>query len=127
MFGSTLAREEGFDEDEWRRRASRPVTYVATRGGRDVGLAGVHEFDGTWQVVSMWIDPGSRGKGIVDGLMRACEATAREAGADRLTLGVMEDNPAGRTAYRRLGFAFTGRRDHIREGRDELWMEKRLT
>lgn len=127
MFGSTLARETAFEEDEWRRRASRPVTFIASRAGSDVGLAGVHEFDGEWQVVSMWITPMARGTGVVDTLMEACEEAARDAGASHLTLGVMEDNPAGRGAYERLGFTYTGKRDHIRDGRDELWMSKELS
>lgn len=126
MFGSTLAREQSFDEVEWRARAQRPVTFLASRAGRDVGLAGVHEFEGRWQVVSMWIMPEARGTGVVDALMEACEGVVREAGASSLILGVMEDNPAGLQAYRRLGFTFTGHRQHVRDDRDELWMSKTL-
>jgi len=126
MFGSTLDREQTFDEAEWRRRAQRPVTFLASLAGRDVGLAGVHEFDGTWVVVAMWVAPDVRGSGVVDALMEACEGAARRAGADTLVMGVMEDNTAGRRAYRRLGFRPTGRRDHVRDGRHELWLAKSL-
>lgn len=126
MFGSTLTREKAFGEAEWRQRAQRPATFLASRSGDDIGLAGVHEFDGQWTVVSMWIAPGVRGSGIVDALMDACENTVREAGSDVITLGVMEDNRAGRSAYHRLGFRPTGRRDHVRQGRYELWMTKLL-
>lgn len=126
MFGSTLTRERAFGEDEWRKRAQRPATFLAALHGDDVGLAGVHEFDGQWTVVSMWIAPVVRGSGIVDALMEACEHLVREAGSDVITLGVMEDNRAGRSAYHRLGFRPTGRRDHVREDRYELWMAKPL-
>lgn len=126
MFGSTVLRERAFDEAEWRQRAQRPVTFLASRAGRDVGLAGVHEFDGRWTVVGMWIAPEARGAGIVDALMEACENAARQAGAETIVLGVMEDNMAGRSAYRRLGFTPTGRRDHIRDGRYEQWLAKPL-
>ena len=126
MFGSTLPREEAFDEAEWRRRAQRPVTYLASRGGRDVGIAGVHEFDGIWTVVGMWIAPEDRGTGVVDALLQACEDAVARTGSNTIVMGVMEDNGAGLRAYRRLGFTQTGRRDHVRDGRHELWLAKTL-
>ena len=125
-FASTLTREQAFDEHEWRRRATRPATFLASRNGRDIGLAGVYEFDGVWTVMGMWVEPEARGTGAVEALMGACEKVAREAGATTLVLGVMEDNPRGQRAYRRLGFELTGARDHVRDGRDELWMTKTL-
>src|SRR6476659_2543118 len=57
MFGSTSAKELAFYEEEWRRRAARPATFVAARDGRDVGMAGVYEFDAGWCVMGMWIAP----------------------------------------------------------------------
>lgn len=127
MFGSTLTREQAFDEAEWRKRAARPATFIASRDGVDVGLAGVFFEDATgWSVMSMWIAPAARGTGVVEALIHACEAVAREAGASQVTLGVMEDNLRGRRAYSRLGYALTGVREHVREGRDELMMAKPL-
>lgn len=126
MFGSTLSREQAFDEAEWRRRAQRPVTFLASRGGCDVGLAGVHEFAGIWTVVGMWIAPEDRGTGVVDALVQACEDAVTRAGSDTIALGVMEDNAAGLSAYRRLGFTLTRRRDHVRDGRHEAWLAKTL-
>jgi RimJ/RimL family protein N-acetyltransferase len=126
MFGSTLAREQAFEEEEWRRRAARPATFVASRDGVDVGMAGVYEFDAGWCVMGMWIAPGARGTGVVDALIDVCESAARDAGATSLALGVMEDNPRGRRAYARLGYEPTGAREHVRDGRDELWMAKPL-
>jgi ribosomal protein S18 acetylase RimI-like enzyme len=126
MFGSTLAREQAFDEDEWRRRAARPATFVATRGGVDVGTAGAYEIEGVWWVMGMWIAPDARGSGVVEALLDACESVARDAGAARMTLGVMADNPRGCAAYLRLGYGFTGERVHVRAGRDELIMSKQL-
>ncbi len=126
MFGSTLAKEQAFDEEEWRRRAARPATFVASRDGADVGMAGVYEFDAGWCVMGMWIAPGSRGTGVVDALIDVCESAAQGAGATTLALGVMEDNPRGRRAYVRLGYELTGAREHVRDGRDELMMAKPL-
>jgi len=124
MFGSTLARERSFDEAEWRRRAARPATFLASRNDRDVGMAGVYELDGEWWVMGMWLAPDARGTGVVEALARACETVAQEAGAATAALRVMEDNPRGRRAYLRLGCRPTGTREHVRDGRDELFMAK---
>lgn len=126
MFGSTLAKEQSFDEAEWRRRAARPATFLASRDGVDVGMAGVYEFDGGWFVMGMWLAPVARGTGVVEALVHACESVAQTAGATTVALGVMEDNPRGRRAYVRLGYDFTGTREHVRDGRDELFMTKTL-
>jgi ribosomal protein S18 acetylase RimI-like enzyme len=126
MFTSSVAREQAFDEAEWRRRASRPTTFIASRGGGDVGIAGVYEFDDGWSIAGMWIAPTARGTGVVEALIQACESVAQAAGATTITLGVTEDNPRARSAYLRLGYQFTGERQHVRDGRDELFMAKAL-
>jgi ribosomal protein S18 acetylase RimI-like enzyme len=127
MFGSTWTKERSYDEQEWRRRAARPATFIASRGGVDVGLAGVYEFDARWCVMGMWISPPARGTGIVQLLVESCEAVAREAGVDTIALWVMEDNPRGLRAYHRLGYQLTGEREHVRHGRHQLLMTKRLS
>ena len=96
MFSSSLAREHAFDAAEWRRRASRPATFIASRVGVDVGIAGVYEFDDGGSIAGMWIAPAARGTGVFEALIRACESVAQGAGAPAVTLGVMEDNPRGR-------------------------------
>ena len=126
MFGSTSAREQAFDEAEWRRRAARPATFIAVRDGVDVGLAGAYELDVGWFVMGMWLAPTARGTGLVEELIAACEGVALDAGAREILLGVMEDNPRGRGAYARLGYVPTGDRVHVRDGRDELFLVKRL-
>ncbi len=126
MFGSTLARELSFDEAEWRRRAARPATFLASRDDVDLGMAGAYAFDDGWSIAGMWLAPPARGTGVVEALVGACESVARQAGATSISLGVMADNPRGRRAYLRLGYAFTGRREHVRDGRDELFMIKAL-
>ena len=126
MFGSTLAREQAFDEAEWRSRAARPATFIASRDGVDVGMAGVYEFDEGWSIAGMWIAPAARGTGVVETLIQACESVAKAAGATAVALGVMEDNPRGRGAYLRLGYDFTGTSEHVRDGRHELFMTKTL-
>jgi ribosomal protein S18 acetylase RimI-like enzyme len=126
MFGSTLAREQELDEVEWRRRAARPATFLASRDGVDIGMAGVYETDGTWWISGIWVAPAARGTGAVDALIDACESVAQAAGATTVALLVMEDNARGRRAYVRLGYTLTGARVPARDGRDELAMVKTL-
>jgi RimJ/RimL family protein N-acetyltransferase len=126
MFGSTWAKEQAFDEAEWRRRAARPATFIASRDGADVGMASVYEFEAGWCIMGMWLAPTARGTGVVEELIKACEAEAVAAAASTIALWVMEDNPRGQRAYTRLGYAFTGAREHVRDGRDELLMTKTL-
>jgi ribosomal protein S18 acetylase RimI-like enzyme len=126
MFSSTLAREQAFDEAEWRRRAARPVTFLASAGDVDVGIAGVYEFGGRWWVMGMWVAPHARGAGVVEALVNACECVVQDAGATTVTLCVMADNPRAHRAYGRLGFTFTGEREQGRDGTDELLMTKSL-
>lgn len=126
MFGSTWAKEQSFEEAEWRGRAARPATFLAARDGVDVGMAGVYELDDGWYVMGMWLAPAARGTGVLEALVHACESVAQAAGATTVMLGVMEDNPRGRRAYVRLGYDFTGARVHVRDGRDELFMAKTL-
>ena len=73
-----------------------------------------------------WSAPVARGTGLVEALVGACESVAEDAGATTVALWVMEDNLRGRHAYVRLGYDFTGNREHVREGRDELLMSKTL-
>lgn len=127
MFGSTYERELDFDEAEWRRRAERTVTYLATRSATDVGIAGVYEFDVGWCVMGMWLRRDVRGSGAVDELIAACVRTALEHDASHLTLWVMEDNPRGIRAYERNGFRLTGDAEAGRDGRRELVMARALS
>jgi ribosomal protein S18 acetylase RimI-like enzyme len=126
MFGSNFAREEAFDEAEWRARAARPATFLSALDDADVGIAGVYELEGRWSVRGMWVAPGARGAGVVEALVAACEDQATASGAEELWLGVMEDNPRGISAYSRLGFSLTETRRHIRDARFEVAMVKKL-
>lgn len=109
-FCSTLAREQVFEPGEWRSRAARPVTVVASRDGEDVGMAGVFEDDGEWCVMGMWVAPEARGTGVVEALVDACVEHVRAAGVPRVHLWVRVGNDRGRRTYERLGFTDTGQR-----------------
>jgi RimJ/RimL family protein N-acetyltransferase len=123
MFGWTLAREQAFDETEWRARAERPATFIASRDDVDMGIAGVFRFPEGWCVMGMWVSSEARGLGTVDALLHACEGFV---GTGLVGLWVMEDNPRGSRAYSRLGYSPTETRQHVRDNRFEVLMVKVL-
>ncbi|MEU8662179.1 GNAT family N-acetyltransferase [Actinoplanes philippinensis] len=113
-FGSQLAdwQGDGDREERWRDRLAIPgsVNVVATVDGQPVGMAsGVPAGeDGVVELISMYVAPGGRGRGIGDLLVGAVEQWAREGGARTLRLSVAEGNDNAIALYRRAGFAATG-------------------
>jgi ribosomal protein S18 acetylase RimI-like enzyme len=110
-FGSRLADWQDADEERWRDRLAIPgsVNFVALLEGKPAGMAsGVPGEDGIPELISMWVSPAGRGKGIGDRLVQAVAQWARLQGAAVLRLGVAEDNEQAATLYRRNGFTGTG-------------------
>lgn len=112
-FWSTTEGEARLAVDVWRRRLARPdaATFLAVRGGRDVGLAiGAphHAHPGDAGLYSVWIAPEVRGSGLADHLVMAVVEWARAAGHPRIRLDVADDNPRAVGLYARLGFRPTG-------------------
>ena len=111
-FGSTLEREQGFTEDDWRQRVSGPVYVVLDPA--PVAVGGIVGRDGVGQVWGMWTDPAHRGRGharrILDVLTPLHE---------RVQLHVNLANPAARTVYERYGFVGTGEVEPLRLGSDQ--------
>lgn len=133
-FGSTLAdwQGDGDREDRWRARLSIEGSHnvVATADGQPVGMAsGVPATEaGVVELISMWVSPAGRGRGVGDALIAEVERWARSSGATLLRLDVSDGNRAAAALYERNGFVFTGELgDVMPDGvRRERVMEKRL-
>lgn len=153
-FASTLAKEQAYDDDHWRRRAGSGRTFGAFDGPKIIGLAtGIptEELDapgrsaaatpkaaipsttaaahrpGTepdWQLVGMWVAPDYRGQGVADRLVETVCDRAREAGAATVTLWVTEINDRAIALYRRHGFGPTGIRELVWPEEPESWEQK---
>lgn len=116
-FYRTYAESAALDEDEWRRRLADPerVTFVAELDGRPVGLIGGgpagedEQDDQAASMVSMWVEPESRGEGIAEALTAALIDWCRGQGYERLLLWVYDDAPRAAAFYRKAGFTATGR------------------
>lgn len=111
-FGSSLRREQGFDEDRWRawlRSAAMFVAFVdESPVGMAAGVAGTS--GGQRKLVAMWVDPRRRGRDIALGLMGSVIDWAGAEGAEQVTLWVAQGNESARRLYERRGFCFTGGR-----------------
>ena len=118
-FGSSLEREEGFPESTWHERAtggasgSDRATFIAEDDGRWVGMAtGVaHHPDGddrSPMLISMFVDPSQRGRGVGAALVERVTAWVRTLGAERLFLWATSTNRPAIALYERCGFAPTG-------------------
>lgn len=98
---------------------------AAVVDGRDAGLAGLvpdRHADGELAVVTFWVDPGARGRGVGRAMLDELERLAREAGARALTLEVADANDAAVRLYAAAGFEPTGHtgafgppREHVTE------------
>lgn len=110
-FGSTLAEwtGEGDREERWRARLSIPGAHevIVDLDGVPVGMvSGVPTEDAAVvELISMWVSPAGRGRGVGDRLIEAVEDWGRERGATTLRLSVMHDNPNAIALYERHGFA----------------------
>lgn len=95
------------------------VLFVAEDGDEVMGVVGgFGRLDrAEVQLISLWVDPRSRGRGAARGLVRAVAEWARERGAGRVVLFVQEANAPGRALYASAGFRPTGDHAPIGEGR----------
>jgi ribosomal protein S18 acetylase RimI-like enzyme len=112
-FGSTLAREEAFDEDDWRQRLAVPVYVVDDPAPVSVG--GIFDNAGTPHVWGMWTDPAHRGRGHARRILDALIPAGTSAQLD-----VNVTNGDARVVYERYGFVGTGELEPLRPGSDML-------
>lgn len=132
-FGARLADwlGDGDREDRWRARLEIPGSYnvMAVFEGVPGGMASgmPTDDDGVAELISMWVAPAARGRGVGDELIRTIERWAHAGSARVLRLSVAEGNDRAVGLYQRHGFGFTGAADLMPDGlRKELVMEKIL-
>jgi len=131
-FGSQLADWVDAPEERWRDRLSAPGAYQVIAGldGTPVGMVGGFpgEETGTAELVSMWIAPAGRGRGVGDTLITAIAQWAAGIGARVLKLSVADGNDPAHKLYLRNGFADTDELgDLMPDGvRRELVMRRQL-
>jgi GNAT superfamily N-acetyltransferase len=124
-FASTFDEAASRSLESWERQLEQLATFVATSDGCDVGLVrgAFHDhIKDTGYLISMWVAPEARRRGVGSDLVDAVIEWARGQGLNRLLLEVAETNAAAIAFYARKGFVPNGvhgqlppPRDHIRE------------
>ena len=114
-FASTQAREAAFAEDEWRRRATRDGSFLAFLP--EVGPAGLgggyFAAPDTAELISMFVRPQARGRGVGEAIIDTVAEWARQKDAATMHLWVTETNKHARLLYERCGFTVTAERQPL--------------
>jgi len=114
-FYRTVAEEADHPADHWVDRLSDPRSHWVIgvdEQGRDVALGAVvpyHEDPRDLTVISVWVQPTARGRGIARALMVALIERACIDAPPGVTLWVADVNAAAEALYEELGFERTGR------------------
>jgi len=129
-FGSTLEEAVARPPEAWSKQLTDLPTFVAVCDGLDVGMVRGARDTGrarTAWLISMWVAPAWRSKGVGGALVDAVIDWARSSNVDRLLLDVVDDNNPAIALYARKGFEPNGEvsalpppRQHIREHQREL-------
>jgi GNAT superfamily N-acetyltransferase len=122
-FVTTLEQASQFDEQLWRSRAAEGATMLAWRDDRPVGIVAAYLPDDVAQLVMMWVEPTSRGTGVVEALIDSVVAWAGERDLPEVALWVVEGNDRAEQAYQRYGFSRTGRTQPVPGRPDDLERE----
>jgi GNAT superfamily N-acetyltransferase len=111
-FGSSLRREQDFDEARWRAWTRSATLFMAFAGGSPVGMAAGVSGQSTAErkLVAMWVDPAWRGRNAASKLLSSVVDWAESDGSKLLRLWVAEDNESARRLYQGRGFELTGGR-----------------
>jgi GNAT superfamily N-acetyltransferase len=132
-FAASYAAEAALTDVQWRERAARWIMFLAflpehgvpvhsvlehgvtDHGGpRPIGMAGCFPAGaGSVHLVSMFVAPAARGRGVGEALIDAVLGWARAHDATSVDLWVTETNKPGRRLYERRGFAPTGARQPL--------------
>lgn len=115
-FGSTYARESQFDDAEWSKRTAymsseKGIGFLATENELPCGIIGAfldQQEPDKAQIVSMWVAPEHRRRGIGTALIEAVRSWSRARGVRKLCLLVTNCNQAAVEFYKRNGFTMTG-------------------
>ena len=132
-FGSTYEQETERGEAHWRDRIARGGTFLAfvpeVSATEPSGLIGGYQEDPvTAELVSMYVRPRARGRGVGEALVAAVIDWAGQRNAAAVRLWVTETNTPALALYERCGFALTGERQPVpfHPSIDEVAMIRRL-
>jgi len=100
-FGTTFAEASTWAEARWRARLADVAQWMAWMDGAPAGTVGFADDE----LISMWVEPMARGRGVGDALVATVITTAR---GREVRLWVTVGNEPAIRLYARHGFAPTG-------------------
>jgi GNAT superfamily N-acetyltransferase len=128
-FGSTLDETAARPREVWVSQLRELPTWVAATSHADVGLVrGGRDHDAptrAW-LLSMWVAPEARGRGVGDALVRSVVGWARDAGFVELRLEVGDLNAPAIQLYARHGFVPTGATSALPPPREHVTEHERV-
>ncbi|KQC37778.1 acetyltransferase [Frankia sp. ACN1ag] len=128
-FGSPLADWQGPGDTvrRWRARLETvAVNIVADLDGQPAGMiSGDRTGVDTVELMSLWVAPAARGRGVGDLLVAAVVAWAEQAGADKAMLRVHPSNHHAILLYQRSGFTRTSGADTVPDDDRPEWVMQR--
>ncbi len=132
-FGSTYEETLQRGKESFRQRLRQPHAETFYTGAFDeslVGIVGFYRESGAkgqhkGYIISMYVAPEQRGRGIGKALVAEAIAQARTIpGLEQLLLSVVTSNTAARRLYRSLGFEVYGLEPHALKQVDQSWDEE---
>ena len=122
-FGSTYADQVLLGEAHWRQRVTGGGLFLAwipevsppeASTVEPAGMAGGYqEVPGVVELISMFVRPQARGRGVGAALIDAVIGWARARDASSVHLWVTETNSSARLLYERRGFTVTAERQPL--------------
>ena len=137
-FATTFAEAEAFPDSLWQERTGAgaaghdQITVLAVSGDRTVGMTVALGRPGNDRrvvpIVSVYVTPRERRKGVAQRLLNTAEEWARNHGASRTSLWVEEENVPARCFYESIGYIRTLDRQRMpaSPGTWEIRLEKYL-
>jgi GNAT superfamily N-acetyltransferase len=132
-FGSTFEREVAFAEADWQRRIARGGNFLGylpeASASEPAGVIGGYlESPVMVELVSMFVRPLGRGRGVGEALIATVIDWAAARNAESVHLWVTETNKPARLLYERCGFTPTGERQPLpsNPALDEIAMSRPL-
>ncbi len=96
---------------DWAARSAAgedQAMFLAWDETKPVGIVGTYVEDERRWLISMWTDPGARGRGVGRALVEATAAFAQASGSRQLFLQVLVGNDSAHSLYRGCGFEDDG-------------------
>ena len=132
-FGQTFEAARVCTPEDWTQQAGDLPTFVAVVDGEDAGMVRCcrdrTDASTAW-LLSMWVAPASRRRGVGSRLVGEVVGWARAQGCRRILLEVADENRPAIALYASHGFAPNGGvgslpppRDHILEHQRELRLD----